>query len=131
MSYENPRIALNDSVLDCVVKLSEGNPGAMRVLMEICENAPSIDPDDAFGSLGAMINFDNCDIYGSRIWMLYKDVCGQDLTKTLALGRAVQLGYLPLQDLDKWIDEGKQDGVDGMLAKVKEFLPDFGKEQAR
>lgn len=34
MSYNNPRIQFTDSILDAVVKLAEGNPGAVRVMAE-------------------------------------------------------------------------------------------------
>ena len=61
---------LDMSIFEIVGALSEGNPGALRVLMEL------------FGKDGAgFLDVFGCDskrLYGSRIWMLYKDVCGED-----------------------------------------------------
>ena len=64
---------LDMSIFEIVGALSEGNPGALRVLMEL------------FGKDGAgFLDVFGCDskrLYGSRIWMLYKDVCGEDIER--------------------------------------------------
>lgn len=128
MSYHNPRIQLTDTTMSVVIKMSEGNPGAMQVLKNILGKAAAIDPDDAFGALGAILSLDTEDIYGSRIWMLYKDVAGQDLVNMLGLLRAVQLGYLTNTQLQHAIDHGvpEEGWVQHWVGKVKERLPAFG-----
>ena len=120
------KCGLNDTVMDIFVKLSEGNPGALNVCMQILEDSPKIDPDCAH-PLITLFTFDDLGIYGSRIWMLYKDVCNQDLKATLGVMRGHQLGYITEHQLNHAIDN-RGDGLDvtDILSQVQEFLPNFG-----
>jgi hypothetical protein len=133
MSYDNPRIQLTDTTMDILIKMSDGNPGALTVLMRTMNEGPAIDPQSMLGAISVILSLDTHDIYGSEIWLLYKDVCGQDLTMMLALLRAVQLGFLPETELKHAItryqmaDDRKAD----LLAKVKERLPLFGQQVAQ
>jgi len=125
------RITLQDNGLTALMKLSEGNPGAMSVLMEMMTQAADIDPDDIMGSFGALLHLDSMGIYGPRIWMLYKDVCKENLNATLGLMRAVQLGFISRSTLDTAIDNyGQGLDVDAALAKVKDRLPRFVMKKA-
>ena len=81
--------------MDTIVKMSEGNPGALSALMELSTASPKIDPQSAFGGLGPVFFFDTHGIYGSDIYIIWSDKCGRDARKTLMLLRAVQLGFLP------------------------------------
>lgn len=81
----NERINLNDSTMDVVVKMSEGNPGAMNVLMQILSNGGKIDPDGFMGGLGTILLLDTYGIYGSDIYILNNDICERDLPKTLVV----------------------------------------------
>lgn len=45
------------------------------------------------------MQFDDQDIVGPDIWILYKDVAGSDIRNMLMLLRAFQLGYLPMREL--------------------------------
>ncbi|MCK5602395.1 hypothetical protein KAR91_11010 [Candidatus Pacearchaeota archaeon] len=82
-----------------------------------------LDPQTAFGGLDCLLSLDTHAIYGASVWMIYKDVCQEDIVKTIAALRAVQLGLL---DEDKHIhaiqNRGKGIDVDGL---VKERLPSF------
>ena len=107
----NTRIKLTDTPLDSMVKLAEGNPGAITVLMGLMSKGPKIDPQDIMGGLGQILALDSHAIYGSRIWMFYKDVCGSDFTKMIALMRSVQLGIISEDKLNHAIDN-YGDGLD-------------------
>jgi len=121
------RIGLNDSIIDVVTKLSDGNPGAIHVLMQMLEKGEQIDPQSFMGGLGAVLSLDTHGIYGSRIWMLYKDVCGESIVNTLAVLRACQLGQIYEAQLNTAIDNyGQGLDIPTVLANVKEQLPDFG-----
>jgi hypothetical protein len=123
------RIGANDTLKDTLIKLAEGNPGAINVMMQIVNKAAIIDPDSALGPFGCLLNLDSFGIYGSRIWMLYKDVCDEDITKTIALLRAVQLGILSRLDIQRAIDNrGNDIDVDTIIELVKIGLPNFGKQ---
>jgi hypothetical protein len=122
------RIQLEDSFLDIITKLSEGNPGALTVLITTFKENPTIDPDDAFENIGAILSFDSYGIYGSRIWMLFKDVCHQNIILMLACLRAVQLGLLSESVLQYAIDNYGQGLIpEDVLKQVQTKLPRFGK----
>ncbi len=122
----NERIQLNDSMLDVVSKMSEGNPGALTVCMELLRETENIDKDSALGGLGTILSLDSFNIYVSRIWMLYKDVCKQDIVKTIAVLRACQLGILTRTSLNYAIDNyGRGIDVESLYKQVKAKLPNF------
>jgi len=123
----NERIQLTDSTMDVAMKMSEGNPGALTVIMSLLRDAAKIDPDNWMPGLGEVLSLDSMGIYGSKIWMLYKDVCGEDLVKMCAVMRARQLGIVPLESIIHAIDNmGDGIDVDDLLKQVKERLPAFG-----
>lgn len=129
MSYDNPRIKdLNMRPMDIVMVMAEGNPGAIRVMMELYESEPTIDPDSMWRGLGCWFGLDTLDIYGSRIWMLYKDVCGQDIEKVHAVLRGHQLGYVSESLIHAAINGQNTIDTDQVLKTVKERLPAFGKK---
>lgn len=128
MSYNNPRIDLTDSPMSAITKMADGNPGAVRVLMELFQQWPVIDPDSALGEFSGVLHLDTLDIYGHRIWQFYKEVCQQDLTNMVGLMRANQLGFLPESELIRAVDGARMadDWVQGYVAKVRARLPAFG-----
>ena len=125
------RIQLTDTPMSMLVKLAEGNPGGLTVMMQIIKDGPSIDPDAAFGPLAHILGLDTFGIYGSRIWMFYKDACKEDLTAMIAVMRAVQLGKLSESAMHHAIDN-YGDGIDvsALLDMVQKELPNFGKKTA-
>lgn len=130
MSHDNPRIRdLSATPMQILVEFAEGNPGAITAMLALMKAAPEIDPDSAFGPMSPLFSLDNLDCYGSRIWMLYKDVCGQDVHKVLGLMRANQLGFVSEKTINAAIS-GDRAALDipDLLAKVKERLPAFAIE---
>ena len=125
-----PKIGLADSFEDVCVKMCEGNPGALTVCMDIAKYAEEIDPDaNPQGTLGIMsiLNLDTLGLYGSSIWLLYKDVCGQNLAQMLAVLRGHQLGYLSEQDVQgaaQYPPIATLDVAD-VVRQVSEALPNF------
>jgi len=120
------RVNLTDTIPEVIATLADRNIGAITVLIFMSSEATNIDPQNTFGALGPILLLDSFEIYGSRIWMLYKDVCGEDIIKTIAMLRATQLGILDMEDLHHAIDH-RGEGVDvvAILAKVKDELLDF------
>lgn len=122
------RIKGTDTPMDVVVKMVDGNPGATSVCMRLIQEGNAIDPGSSLGGLNIILMLDTFEVYGSRIWMLYKDVCGEDIVKTTAVIRAHQLGIITRAALNHAIDNyGRGIDVDELLVKVKEALPAFGK----
>lgn len=70
------KIKLEDNLQEIVWKMSEGNPGALRVLMEILQKE---------NGLNYILTLDDMGIYASKIWVGYKDHCGMDINKYVEL----------------------------------------------
>lgn len=116
-----------DTAMDVLIKLAEGNPGALSVCMQLLTEGKKIDPQAFMGGLGWLLTLDDLGIYGPRIWMLFKDVSKQDLELMLAVLRANQLGMISKHELNHAIDN-RGDGIDldQILINVKERLEHFG-----
>jgi hypothetical protein len=126
------KIDLNDSLSSAMVKLSEGNPGAIAAMAALYKKEKEI--------AGALIPgfstllLDSFGIYGPRIWMLFKDVCGQDARTMLTVLRGVHQGFAAEKELNEIIDStdpemDKKAFASDMLAKVEEAFADFRKEE--
>jgi len=125
----NDRLELTDTAFSAIEKLSEGNPGALSVCMNLLKNTASIDPDSAFGGLGSLLSLDSNRIYGSRIWMFYKDFCKENIALVILVMRAHQLGIVTSNQLDDAIDNyGKGIDMSDVAIKVQEMLPNFNLE---
>lgn len=94
------RINLDDNINDILFKLSNGNYGAVSVLIDALK-------DEGDYGTQFVLMLDEYEIYGSSIWRLYKDVCGEDLAVTMNMVKAVQFGKLPLAELKKGIEDGR------------------------
>jgi hypothetical protein len=121
------RIQLTDTVRSAIMKLGGGNPGGLRVASELFSTGEVTDPDSATGGLGVLLDLDTLGIYESRIWMLYKDVCGEDIIKTHAILRGWQLGLVCDYEIEAAIDGVKPLDTDAVLAQVQARLPAFGR----
>lgn len=124
------RINLTDSPKDILVKMCDGNPGALNALISILKSGEKIDPDSAMGGLGAILYLDSWGIYGSDIYVLNNDICKGDTAKTLAVIRATQFGYFDRAILKDACARQDRSGstlipVDELYVKVKEHLPNF------
>ena len=74
MFTDRRKITFDMSLMDIMVTLSEGNPGAVTVLTEIVKVNPT------FGIM-ELLHFDDMNMRGSQIWVAYKDYCGCDIEK--------------------------------------------------
>jgi hypothetical protein len=120
------RIRLEDAPMSAIMKLVEGNPGATTVCADIFKIAHEVDPDAALEGMAPIFQLDTMGIYGSRIWMLYKDVCKGNIVKVIAVLRAVQLGLISVSILNHAIDNyGEGLDINEAHMKVKECLPNF------
>lgn len=89
------RITIHDRLHQAIHKMAEGNPGAIKAIISLYNNAPVIDPDNALWGFGHILALDELEIYGSSIYILWNDKCGRDLRKMILLLRGVQLGFIP------------------------------------
>jgi len=68
------KIGLMTTQKETMVMMSEGNPGALTVIMQIMK----ADPLEGFMTL---LNLDDMNIRGPQIWLGYKRHCGEDIKK--------------------------------------------------
>lgn len=59
-----------------IARMSQGNPGAATVLMQAAKTQYSED---------VIARLDSASIHGSAIWILYKDICDEDIDKLVNL----------------------------------------------
>jgi len=117
-----------DSVKEIIVKMCEGNPGAINVLTQLYLENANIDPDSYLAHFGAIVGLDEVGIHGHRIWMLYKDVCRENIILTVAVLRAEQLGFISREQLNYAIDNrGDCINVHNLYKQVCKRLPNFRK----
>ncbi len=119
------RIELHDSGVDIAAKLSEGNPGALSVIVEIAQRARVIDPAHILGPIGYFHSLDSAGIFGSEIWRLYKDVCGEDIRVLLTLLRASDFGIVSGERLRLECREPGHLDFAIILAQVRERVSGF------
>ena len=68
------KIELTDTGMDLMVKMSEGNPGALSVLVKLMATDDPLD-------IMLVLHLDDMNIRGAQIWIGYKDHCGEDIEK--------------------------------------------------
>lgn len=113
MTNQNYRIGPEDTLISSITNLVEGNIGAIEVCMDLAEN-----------NLINLLTLDDRGIYGPRIWLLYKDVCGESISKVLLLLETSRNGLLSSKFLDAMIDgEVPSD-------QIKSTFDDLGQPQA-
>lgn len=125
MSHQQ-RISLDDSIEQIVTKLSDGNPGSISVIVQLLKGEAAIDPDTAVPGLGTLFYFDSFGIYGSDIWVLFKDVCGGKLVNLVALFRGFQLGLVNRAQIEDSLKLGESVvDLKDLIIKIKLQLPNF------
>ena len=122
MAQHKERLALTDTTLDVAVKMSEGNPGAVSVLAQMIKYGGFIEPKST-GFMPILL-LDSLGIYGSQIWVLYKDVCKESILNLLSILRYYQLGLMAEGD---YLFNLNRD-FDAVKTAVKERLPEFNLE---
>lgn len=65
-------INLSDNITAVIVKMSEGNPGALSVLMQLIQR------DDPAATM-TVLSLDDMNMRGPQIWVGFKDHCGSDI----------------------------------------------------
>lgn len=127
------KIKLEDSIQEIIIKMSDGNPGAVTAIMELLKNNKKIDPVSALGNLGAILSLDTDNIYGADIYVLWNDICDRNTVKMISVIRAAQLGLFSHETLKNACSRQDRSGmaltpVSDLYQKVCERLPEFDKE---
>jgi len=127
------RIELTDNTMSALVKMAEGNPGALTTMMQILDEHDEIDPQAAMGGLGAIMILDTWEIYGTDIYILFNDKCDRDVRRMLMLMRATQLGFFSQSKLQEMAHDQMreisltEEEFEDLDKQVCETLKDFKK----
>lgn len=124
------KIQLTDNMLEIVTKMSAGNVGAVTVLVQLFQNNGEIDPDSALGPLGTILSMDDLGIYGSAIYILYKDKCKGSIRDLIMLFRAYQLGFISQNEIIAASEDQSRTiniDLDSLNTQVCERLESFSK----
>ena len=124
------RIDLN-AIIDpnFAVKMAEGNPGAVTVIVQLIDDKS--DPDSWAGGIGNLLSLDTHGIYGSNIWVMFKNCCNQNILNVVTVLRAVQLGLYTERELWQCIDTCTPIDCNQLLVKVRKELPRFGNVESQ
>ena len=125
------RLTIDMTYKDMVMAMCDGNPGCINVLMALATETPEVDKASALGAFGPITMMDEWGIYGSKVWVFFKDLCGQELWKVIGLTRAAQCGFTSREKLILAINYADSHrcappdfDIPALLAQVKEYLGD-------
>lgn len=93
------KIKINDSVQDIVLKMSEGNPGALTTCFEIIKAKNN----DIVQSIPIFLTLDNMKLYGSHLYMLWNDCCNRDIKEVLNVVEGFLKNKITKQDIEERI----------------------------
>lgn len=85
------RLKLEDGTMDVIVKMAEGNPGAVVSIMNILQK------NDWHGEVPGVLvlmHLDDIGIYGSHLYVLVNDCCNNDLNELDKVMRNYQFGII-------------------------------------
>lgn len=68
--------------------MSGGNPGAINVMLKLLETASKAQMDMGFSGIMLLFHLDTMQIYGSNIWILYKDICEENISTMIDIIQA-------------------------------------------
>lgn len=89
------RIDMHMTTYDVIMALAEGNPGALTVLASLAREPQTAEWDWTVD----MLSLDNYNIYGDKIWLLFKDCCGENYPELRDTLRHFRHGIFPVQDV--------------------------------
>jgi len=98
MDNLNKRITEGMNVPEMIMKVSEGNPGAMSCLISLInKNVKNIE---------ALKMFDDMGIYGSKIYMIWNDSCARDLEKFEKTLEMFKSGKFTVEEIQERLSKG-------------------------
>jgi hypothetical protein len=94
------RISLSDSTIDIVVKMSDGNPGAMAAMFGLLQEV-----EKDIENFSVILALDLLKVYGSRLYQLWNDCCGRDINKMIKVLDLCSKGKISKEDFLNHIDQ--------------------------
>lgn len=98
------KLSPTDTLQDVMVKLCEGNPGALDCLMRMYQNQNWKVPN--MNGFTYIMMFDQMGLYGSRLYQLWNDCCDRDLDQIETVLYNILIGTLSSHDVLSNINQG-------------------------
>lgn len=115
------KITEDMNMMDMMMVMSEGNPGALTVLMQMMQD---------FNGILNILLLDSLNIRGSKIWGLYSDCCGKNVGKFNRTLMALRVGTYTQEEIQgnlglcyslPFLDDSIQ--IEGIPSYDQEFGP--------
>lgn len=116
----NEKIKLNMTMEEMLMVMSEGNVGALNVLMNMILKD--------FHNIGIIFALDSMDIRGEQIWRLYKDCSGENLDKLSRTIDVLRLGGYTEEERTANLTYGYSSIPFLEDETLKEGFPDYSEE---
>ena len=97
------RIAISDELVTGLTNMSEGNPGALNVLMQLVNRSAKMELTNVCSLFDYFSRLDSLEVYGASIWILYKDICGEKIEVMVEVLNAVGNNTVSQMDITKSI----------------------------
>jgi hypothetical protein len=126
---QGSRLVGNQSLDVMIVLLCEGDAEAEKVFYMLIKTW-RIDPCAGLPTAwNALALLDELGIYGARIATLHKEICGENIVKTLAVLRAWEFGFVTAAQINAAIDNKSAASIDAdrLLALLQRMYPRFGR----
>jgi len=94
------RVKLNQTKVETVMVMSEGNIGCATFLMEALEK-------DNATFFNIILPLDTLDVYGSKAYMLWNDCCDRDLSKVEEVLTAWRTRKLSREEIHENLSQGR------------------------
>jgi hypothetical protein len=117
----NLRISGSEDYKDALKTMAGINPGAIAAMLEMSAEAKDAGKDP----LSPLKSLDQAGLYGSDIWMFYKDVCQNKAGRGLEILADFESGQLPRERLHHAV-RNRGDGLVEMAPSVGLRKPQFG-----
>ena len=110
----NNRIESDDTLMEIFSKLSDGNAGAFTVLLRIMEYTAKYHQEGYdLAGLNMLGILDTTGIYSFDIWLLYKDICKENIEHFIQVLKAYQYGFVDEKTIHEAIDTKENYKIDG------------------
>ena len=107
----------NKDMMEIAVDLARGNPGACNVLSQLFDIDDEFYPDDSLGPFGSMYRLETINCKGPRIWILYKDICNENVVTLTKVLRAIDDKIISEEEINDAIDNGKKIDIIEIIVK--------------
>lgn len=104
------KLQLQDSLHDVLIKMSEGNPGALSCIMGLKDQMKETD------WVQALLAFDMVECYGSHLYMVWNDACDRDYDKFKKVITAIKKQRITKETIiDRVKNVGRAKSFDDLL----------------